>query len=66
MVLHGVCKDASQADFSYTLALAPILSAVSWISQTGHGVHPPAQLCCSKVALEPGLLSAPIPGWSTR
>lgn len=29
-VVLGVCKDASQADFSYTLASAPIPRAVAW------------------------------------
>lgn len=52
VALDGVCKSAWRADSLYMLApAAPILGAPSW-GTSALWVHPPAQLCCPKVAPE--------------
>jgi len=45
----------------HKLAPAPILRDVTWGTLARPWVHPPAQLCCPKVAPEFGPLSAPVP-----
>jgi len=63
VVLHGVCKEASEAHSLNTVAPAPILRAVAWCISARPWVNTPALLCCPKIA--PGLvaLSAHFPGW---
>lgn len=62
-VLHVVCKDASQANYLYILAPAPIPGAVAWGTSAWPCVHSPVQLCCPEVAPELGPLRTLIPGW---
>lgn len=62
-VVHGICKDVSQAGSLFTIAPAPIPRVVAWSTSAWPRVHPTAQLCCPKVTRELESLSAPNPVW---